>query len=171
MPRGRLGQPDKYPQQLYRYITQATNDSVEAETIPLPVPRFGSSPSRPYVFELLRIRGCLSGLLNTVDAAQSHVILSTVPLATVAEGLDDPRTFFQSEWYNNLDTSGNSGNFLDFSHEYICGDKGLLIGTDNIYLIWDTANTSNTNNLTLFIEYRVITVSASEYVGIVQSQQ
>lgn len=173
MPRGKgTSQTDIYPQiLLIRSTEQSAADAYESFEQPIPVPRFGGTSTRPFVFEIIRIFWNYEPV-SAVAACLYQVQLSTVPLLVIAD--HEPRVFFRhSVVVDQTVTSSFSNSDWSGCWDYTDGQgHGLLIGTDNIYLGFDTTATSSANNaIELRIEYRIKTVSASEYIGIVQSQQ
>ena len=169
----RPSQTDVYPQILtLESGPQSASDAAVYATIPLPIPRFGGSTARPFVFELLRIQWgfqypTAEGLNSVLD-----VQLSTVEL-DYDEG--NPRTFFWD--HLRVETSDAANAILNECHavkelDYTDGNgHGILIATDNIYFYFDTAATSaSTSQVFVRLLYRLIKVSAAEFIGIVQSQ-
>jgi len=172
MSRGRG--PDQYHQQLViENEVQTEVDSEERLTIPLPIPRFGT-PSRPYVFELTKIHW----LWDLSEPASGVEYLGYAQLSTVNLGFAfaDPRTFWITEQQGSIAAAGNEDTNLEDQFKQADftdgGGKGLLIGSDNIYLYFNTNNTNSiTNKIFIRLFYRLIRVSSAEYIGIVQSQQ
>jgi len=171
MPRTRSSyQADKYPQELSISITQSTVDCFEVAEIPLPIPRFGSSASRPYVFELIRAHITIVGLHQANVSIYEYNVSTTPQVGAI--NLNDVRRIFHGYIDTAFVTSGHSTfdgtRDIDFgSHD----GHGLLIGTDSIWVALETVDTGAQNSLHLDLEYRIITVSAAEYIGIIQSQQ
>lgn len=123
-----------------------------------------------WVFELVRVFICIEGQY-AVSANKYYVTLSTAPGITLNW---DPRCFAHHDTTIDYRVAGpmviHPGtieiNFDDGN------GKGILIGSDNIYCYFNTANTvSASNYASIKFEYRHRLVSATEYIGIVQSQQ
>jgi len=167
MSRGRLN--DRYPQLLTAQVVQAVANEYEVVTVPLPVPRYGGSASRPFVFELVRAFIIPTWTIHDTATAAITIQVSTLDLGEI--DFADPRVFIRQEVLESFTTSGATIHNNSFQIDFCVGDRGLLIGTDNIYLAVDTGVTQSLATVTASFEYRLITVSASEYIGIVQSQQ
>ena len=167
MSRGR--QSDKYPQLLTGEVQEAVANTYAEAQIPLPVPRYGGSSNRPWVFEILKVWITPLFALSQDAAVAVDVQLSTVSLGAI--NFDDPRVIIRHITQDALLTSGHAVYHVGKVYDFTVADRGLLVGTDNLYLGLDTVNTTVVTHAYVSILYRLITVSASEFIGIVQSQQ
>lgn len=49
--------------------------------------------------------------------------------------------------------------------------RGKLVATENVYVNFDTTGAGTTQTWTVFIYYRIVKASLSDYLGLLQSQQ
>ena len=175
MPRGRATSSSKdiYPQLLLIPSTEQSGaDAYSRNLSPVPTPRFGGSATRPYVFEIVRIFWKFCPTVTAIAGNEYWIQLSTVPLTDIVE--QEPRVFFFQHLIIDTTagavfTAGDLTGVWDYTDSQ---GHGLLVGTDFIYLGFDTEATAvATSSAEVRIEYRIKTVSATEYIGIVQSQQ
>lgn len=167
MPRGSLS--DRYPQLLTAYVVQAAANVYAETLIPLPVPRYGGSANRPYVFEILKVFVTPEWTIQSAATGNIDVQIATVSLGAI--DFADPRVFIREAVLEAFTTSGATINHNSFMVDFTVGDRGLLIGTDNLYLGINTGVITGVARAYVSFLYRLITVNASEYIGIVQSQQ
>ena len=167
MPRGSRSQPDKYAQLLFACLTEAVANTYIQLIIPLPVPRFGVS-GNPYVFEIMRVWVTPIFALNQAALTTVNVQLSTITQPAIS--FDDPRVFVRDISQTGFTTSGATTFQPCHEHDFTIGDRGLLIGTDNLYLGLDTGATTAVSSVHVEIYYRLTRVNANEFIGIVQSQ-
>lgn len=170
MPRGRNSSRDIFPQLLLcRSAVQGQADTYTSATVPVPIPRFGGTSTRPYVFEVLKVFFNYAG----VAAAATNVYqfqLSTVPFTAIAL---DTRVFVSHDFsYTAVATlvalTGFECGEIDLTDS---NGHGLLVAVDNIYLgFLSTATASANNSVQVRILYRLGTCSSAEYAGIIQSQ-
>lgn len=169
----RRGQPDKHPQLLnFRSTPQSAADTDTHTTIPLPVPRFATGGATGvWCFEVLKIWFSFASQVAVPAGNGYHCVLATSPAVAL---VSDPRTIAHYEYLINTIAATpyqSPPEPVEYAFED-SGGKGLLVGTDNIYLYFGTANTGSANNVAhVRILYRLRRVSATEYIGIVQSQQ
>lgn len=165
--RGR--QSDKYPQLLTAAVEEAVAHTYIETVIPLPVPRYGATESRPFVFEILKI-----WVTPIAALAQAAAVVIDVQLATISLGaidFDDPRVILRAVYQDSYITTGGLTRGSPFEYNFTTQDRGLIVGTDNLYLGLDTTGTTAVTHVHIAILYRTTTVSATEFIGIVQSQQ
>ena len=169
----RGGQPDKHPQLLVAKTNDQTAVDTDTDTIvPLPVPRFATQTRQGvWCFEILKLWVHVKNVVTLAAVNSYSVTIATAP--GIAEGWDPRSIIFHS--YNIV--PGAAGPYITppDPHEYAyedSGGRGLLIGTDNLYVHFHTTGTASAlNYATVRFLYRLRRVSATEYIGIVQSQQ
>lgn len=167
MPRTRSSGADKFPQLLNVDIAQTVlNTDVEVE-VHLPVPRYGAAASRPYCFEILKVWVTPGFALCQHAAVAVAAQISTIALG--APLFADPRVIFREVINDYVVATGKVFRYTQ-EYDYTTNDRGLLVGTDNLYFLFHSANLAALGTCHFQILYRLTTVSPTEFIGIVQSQ-
>lgn len=161
--------------------TQGATDDYVTDRIPLPVPRIGTMKTKATIFEILWVDWYLSPEGSRVVPITQWAFLSTVTtrsdgdastLATLAEDLNDPRSFAVAVLMSADDTSGG-GFFTMPKHIDLTDDNGngILVATDQIVITGGSLSATAAGQFICKVGYRLVNVGITEYVGIVQSQQ
>ena len=173
---------DAFPQILSVDVTQTTADFNITLQIPLPVARVPGT-RKVTVFEILKIQFTMvnSNALPLSANTSFFGALATASVVTpgiastnaqVQATIRDPRTFAHC-W--NITEFLTSGSFnTTFPIEYTFEDsagRGILIGTDSIFLHNQSIASTAVVSVFAKIFYRFVDVSPIEFIGIVQSQQ
>lgn len=183
------GTGDVNPQWLSAQILQIVADTNAAVTIPLPQNRLPNAQGKVNVFEILQVEWDLSlqapgttGTFTNIGVLSSAPII--VPAGFPANSSDvramktNPKVIDYTESTRLVLTGvgfSERDNTEPILHQLHDGaGHGTLIGTDNLYLgVTTKGNDATTAQqvATCHIMYRIKSVSLTEYIGIVQSQQ
>jgi len=171
------GTGDVNPQILCSSVTQTTADTTVVGTINLPISRLPTSNGSAIVIEILRVTFIVTNTSIPAGATVTQTrALTTNPSTTMtpAQTFVDQRAV--AVRYDQL-TVATSVGFIDQAEQTADIDltdgagHGLLVGTDNLYLYYNSTNTTAATTLTCRVLYRWKRVPLAEYIGIVQSQQ
>lgn len=161
-------------------LAGALNDYVVTAHV-LPIPRFGTQKAKATVFEVLWVDWYLS-VLNVLDNQVTEACFlttstnrsdaDTATLTTIAEDINDPKTFANIVRVTQLLTSGAAAFHLPVHVDLTDSNgNGVLIATDRLSIVGCGVGNAVAGDYTAKIGYRMTNIGISEYVGIVQSQQ
>lgn len=147
----------------------------------LPVPRFGSSKTKATIMEILSVDWYLN-LEDIQDATHTNfgylttntqrTNQETVTTTTMREDAENSRTFAMAVIHRGFVTSGMSIIAFPISIDMTDSNgNGLLIATDQLFVVGGNINGTVGGSYIAKIKYRLVMVGITEYVGIVQSQQ
>lgn len=167
---------DLYPQWFTAQITQGSADAAIQGTVNLPMPRIPNS-NKPTIIELLfyeiYIRPTFAAANNeyiwavtyddrTITTADSatfnnngrtigvdHLLVSSIGTT--------PATFVKNQFPIVHNLQANDG-------------RGVLVAGDQMFVSFDSANTTGTMTTVFKFYFRYVDVALQEYVGLVQSQ-
>lgn len=170
------GTGDVNPQHYVVRVVQPAADTTVQTAFPLPVPKYPGSNNRAIVFELLMVR-FLFGDLSVAGAAANisgAVSTSAIGTATALDVRADPRTVASTSKDFLFATAVGFQYTPDRDTTIDLRDgsgRGILIGTDEIFITLISAATGVANGMAVRMTYRLKEVGLAEYIGIVQSQQ
>ncbi len=171
------GSGDVNPQEFVVRATQTAADTTAQSQLPLPIPRFPTQPGKNLVIEALWVDYFHVNANFPGGAATSHTVAqistnSTVPASVIA-ALIDPKVI--DSWFKSevVATGVGFGEAFSYYHSDLTDQAGhgVLIATDNLFANVVSSNTGVANDVVMRIGYRWKTVTLTEYIGIVQSQQ
>ena len=123
-------------------------------------------PSVANIADTTCTTGCF--LASNVDRSSGD----TASAATIAQDIQDPRTFAAVMQARTFTTSGAS--VLEYPLHYDFTDSngnGMLYASDQVFLVGFSVGDATQGFYTVKLKYRYVTVSLIEYIGIVQQQQ
>ena len=177
------GTGDVNPQYMHGKVTTSAANTAVEETLGTPIVRVGPQTSgQAIIMEVLKI--FVQAPVVDLDAAAATNREVSLSFSTTSSGstaavpaFDNPRLFalFNHQIRNAFTAAGSA--LLDIVDGPRCIDltdgagHGLLIATDNIFVVLDTTGFTAVATAYFKILYRFKKVSLVEYIGIVQSQQ
>jgi hypothetical protein len=172
------GSKDVNPQTLIMGpVVQTGNDAATGIGVAMPIPRLPISKGRSLVIELLAVDTYILGtgfLANTVTTQTVVVTTNPTVLANEQAAFQDPRTI-TGVWREIVANAAPTSfgvyektKHIDMTDQ---AGHGILIATDQLYLVFYSTNTGGANTGSARLTYRFKDVSLEEYIGIVQSQQ
>jgi len=181
MPKDTLtgGSRDVNPQYLSGRVTQSAADTSTTQSFNLPVTRIPQS-NRVTIVEILKIFVNSSNWPANAAAAWTlkniNIVFSSISFATTAANFNEPNVFafFDRNWagcFTDAYTAVDQYDDLMIRDLTDGAGHGILLATDQIYVQVNSVGTGLSVNCDFKILYRFKTVSITEYVGIVQSQQ
>ena len=179
------GTKDVNPQYLSGLLTMSAANTATEITLGTPIVRVGgagASASKSIIMEILKVFVQMPEV--DVDAAAATSRTLGLAVMTASSGatpalpnLDNPRVI---AWFmhsvRNAFTAAGTG-ILDLQNDSYCFDctdgagHGILVATDNLFIVANTAGQTAASSFRFKILYRFKEVSLVEYIGIVQSQQ
>lgn len=169
------GSKDVNPQTMVVQVTQSGVDVPTGQGIALPIPRLPIAKGRSLVIELLGVT-FITAQFPTIAA--SNIIApilttnGTTP-TTLVQAYTDPKVL--AIWSRAINFSSAASVFETEQTKYIDltdnAGHGILVATDQIYLVGLSLTTGVANVFIARLEYRFKDVALEEYIGIVQSQQ
>ena len=172
------GSGDVNPQFLSGTGTQSGADTTTAVQINMPITRVPQG-DKVTIVELLKVFVDFPTVLGTAAADATYSItaaFSTISFGTTSPGFNEPNVFaFLQRLKRKAFTAG--GTYEVETNDPVVFDStdgaghGQLIASDKIFLSISSAGTGAANTVNFKFLYRFKTVSITEYVGIVQSQQ
>lgn len=171
---------DRYPQILTVTFAQATANAFTEEQVPLAINRLSVSRNKAWVVEILKVfpSTVISQYLNPVPSADAVLEefwqISTSRLGALA--FTDPTTFACMRRGNVVTVETLVGFQTTFIEEWTpydlqSGGHGFLVGTDSIFVSYDSVNFTGIVGPVFKIHYRFTEVGLAEYVGMVEGQQ
>lgn len=172
---------DRFPQILTASTgTAGAVDDYVVATVNLPRGDISTGRGRRMVYELLKV-WFYPGIADRTDIAQAKMMaISTTQIrasadtcnaATVQADMAEP-TVIAAVYYSKIATTSGS----QVTTFPLCVDltdeagNGTLVATDRIFLTGGDISGTTVANFVCKILYRVVSVPALEFVGIVQSQ-
>jgi len=175
----RRSRKDIFPQILTVSTNSVASADYSVQSFSLPVSRIGGKANKATVVELVWV-DYYPGILDAADAATNkamylttgalHETADTATLITMSQDASHSRTL-GFVFINKDITGGGTVATLPIRVSFTDGaGNGVLIGTDEMQLVYaDTGGTTAAIG-TAKIAYRLVEVGLSEYVGMVQSQ-
>lgn len=175
------GTGDILPQTLTLACNNNGSDDYDVTNHFLPIPRTGTARNRATVFEILWVDWYLdpSSLLSDDGAVFGFLATSalrsdgdTSTLASFALDCANPFSIAPAIWVNNFTSSGSATYDMPKRVDLTDGNgNGQIVATDRLVLIIGNVGTSvGVNEASCKVGYRMVNVSITEYVGLVQSQ-
>ena len=176
------GTKDVNPQYISGAVTMSAANTATESTVGLPIlrPGQGASQTKAQVVEVLKLWAFLPPPGTDVAAANAQ-FTATLTVATSSQGttvpnLSNPRVLAQLR--QSITASFTAAGSQAVGPVGVqCWDftdgagHGILVGTDNLFLQFDTDGYSAAAVATYKISYRFKEVALIEYIGMVQSQQ
>ena len=174
------GTGDVNPQYFNMTLTQLNPNALTEAAFNTPVVRLPGPSGRVTIMELLKVYwmavGWSPGLAAILTQSQ-YMSLSSVPMGIIAiANLSEPNVIAQLNIQQTIAWTA-AGSLADSQDHLVSVDltdgagHGILFAGDRIYMQISTANMVGNKAFHVKILYRFKTVSLTEYVGIVQSQQ
>jgi len=175
------GTHDVNPQYLNGTITMSAANTETQVTLGTPIVRVGpQSGGEAIIMEVLKVYADMPLVDATGAGATARIMnltfATTSVLGTsVTFGNSKVFAFLQKSVFNSFTAAGTGMQDIQVDPQvYDCTDgagHGILIATDNIFIVANTTNQTGAGIFNFKILYRFKRVSLVEYIGIVQSQQ
>jgi len=177
------GTDDVNPQYLSARFSQSGTDSTDVFQFATPIVRVGSnSNGRATIMEILKVFMVLpdapqAGAVQTAAAALMSLMTSNTSTPSTVVQFGDSRVIANPRYtIGHAFNAGGSGLTASTTEPKVFdltdgAGHGLLVAVDNLFVQVDTTGMAGARVFELKILYRFKTVSLTEYIGIVQSQQ
>lgn len=150
-----------------------TNNVTSYARIQLPIQRLPTK-GKSQVLEVTKVHFFMTG--NETGGGHSNVTLATNQPPTL-QSLLDPSVIVAWRVRNGVDGGATGANTVYFNGkdsgmiDMTDGSgRGLLVGTDNMYLCHTTNTNGGPSSVQVHLYYRFKNVGVKEYVGMLQSQ-
>jgi len=174
------GTRDVNPQFFNMHLTQLNPNAITEAAFNTPVVRIPGASGRVTIMELLKVywmAASFSPALVALLKQSQYLSITSVPMGIVSlANLAEPNVIIQL----NIEAATAftaAGSLHDYENHLIMVDltdgagHGVLFAGDRIYMQGSTSNMVGNKIFSVKLLYRFKTVSLTEYVGIVQSQQ
>ena len=163
---------DVYPNYFSMEMVMSNANVLTTKRIALPIPRITTGTSAT-IMEFLWSNWTVDSLDMVAQGDTVIYACGIGPSPTASEAFEekDGTVLFQGERMHHITTSGS----IIMEWPVVCNwqttdGHGVLVAADSMWMGLTTAGMAAASSLQLRVYYRFVTVSMTEYVGIVQSQ-
>ena len=163
---------DLYPNYMTFTVTESAADTFTTSQIFTPIPRGPISGNKATIMEILEVQYYFPNIDMKDDGDQVFASLRMGPEPSNIGHVAEPNVIDVMYLESRLTTSGATLTLLPIIHKLQTHDGyGFLVATDSFYASVNSNNIGTAVTCNFRVYYRFVTVSITEYIGIVQSQQ